>query len=148
MDIRFFSLVRILDILGVVRWNRCSCLGKNRVLWLVEVSHGNTQIPSILTRLKNLMSKVCSSNFLEKCRLALNLVSWTYTIFNFSFSLSMSTFYRWKKIIISRTNMGILMFQNGQFPLLSTFHKMWEQSLSWMEILMSKKCKRVFFSKH
>ncbi len=58
LDERFFSLVRILDILGVHRWNRCTCLVRNHVLWLVEVSPGNTQIPSVLTTLKNLMSKV------------------------------------------------------------------------------------------
>ena len=40
--IRFFSLDRILDIFGVGRWNTCSCLVKSDVLWLVEVSPGNT----------------------------------------------------------------------------------------------------------
>ena len=57
-DIQFFSLVRTLDILDIARWNRCSCLDKNHVLWLVEVSPDNPQIAGILTRLKNLTSKV------------------------------------------------------------------------------------------
>ncbi len=63
-DIRFFSLVRILGI-WVLPGETFKSQSTVLKLSVTSFLPGNTHIPSILTRIKKFMSKVCSSNFLD-----------------------------------------------------------------------------------